>query len=190
MRDDSGSHQRFQGLRACLTNPSINKLYPEITTSNKNEPEHFPEFGTATIQHIQIKRLSPLRQPVRSGFSALFFAPTLPIAAISPFALNSNSASPHMIRLEKKLPTQTANCSRSRSGNNHHFRRAVSSRSPHTPTVSATASRKPTYAAANSQAPISDRLTIAPAIASGNPCVNSNPRYDAGRHSRTVRAHR
>src|SRR5882724_2519472 len=43
---------------------------PKIPATNKNEPQHFPEFGTATIQHIQIKRLCPLRQPVRSGFSA------------------------------------------------------------------------------------------------------------------------
>src|SRR6267154_3027361 len=163
---------------------------PEIPATNKNEPQHFPEFGTAKIQHIQIKRLCPLRQPVRTGFSALFFAETLPIVAISPFALSSNSASPHMIRLDKKLPTQTANCRRSRSGNSHHFRRAVWSRSPHTPTVSATASRKPTYAAINSKATAADRLTIAPAIASGKPCVNNNPAYDLGRHSRTVRAHR
>lgn len=30
-----------------------NDAMPSCAT-NKNEPQHFPEFGTATIQHMQI----------------------------------------------------------------------------------------------------------------------------------------
>lgn len=37
------SEENDTGLRVVLTNP-------EIPATNKNEPQHFPEFGTATIQ--------------------------------------------------------------------------------------------------------------------------------------------
>jgi hypothetical protein len=81
---------------------------PRTKTSNKNEPQHVPGFGTAAIQHIQIKRLSLLRQPACSGFLAPFRS-SASSGIISPLDVNRNCDSPQVMRLEKKLPSQTAN---------------------------------------------------------------------------------
>jgi hypothetical protein len=82
---------------------------PELKTINKNESQHLPGFGTATIHLLQIKRLSGLRQPARSGFSTVFFVCFELTAIISPLPVKRNSVSPHVIRFEKKLPTHTPN---------------------------------------------------------------------------------
>src|SRR5579863_7565208 len=128
--------------------------------------------------------------PAGCAFFPLFSVACSPKGTISPWLVKRNSASPQVIRFEKKLATHTAKCRASRSGTSHSFRRAVSSRSPHTPTVHATASRKTRYVTRIASAPRLDRLAKAPTTAHGKPCVNNNPMYEVGRHSRTVRAQR
>ena len=195
---DSNQDSQIQNLESCqlddlptfVRDNSVSNQGVTKTGATKTNRSNFPGSGQLRFYLFRINAFPCSRQPVRSGCFARFLLFALPTAAISPFARNANSASPHTIRSEKKLPIHTANCSKSRSGSNHHLRRAASSRSPHTPTVPAIASRNAAYAPKNSRAPEADRVAIAPTIANGNPCVKNNPRYDAGRHSRTVRDQR
>jgi hypothetical protein len=102
--------ETIQNLESCQLDdlPTILRVdFVATRRGNKNEPQHVPEFGTATIHLVQSRRLSPLRQPACKGFPELFFSSFEPIATISPAAVSRNSVSPQVILFEKKLPSHT-----------------------------------------------------------------------------------
>jgi len=52
--------RKIQNLESCQLDdlPAVVRdIFSVTARTNKNEPQHVPEFGTATIQLFQIKRL-------------------------------------------------------------------------------------------------------------------------------------
>src|SRR5258708_3345408 len=147
---------------------------PNYNHSTKRNRSTFP--GSGQPRFIS-SRLNGFRRSVNRAqrVYASCFVPTEPTATISPLALNRNSESPQVIRLEKKLPSQMQKWSASRSGTSQSFRRVVSSPNAQTPAVQAKVVRTSRYARENAVAPANEPLASAPTTAHGKPWVNNNP---------------